>query len=35
MHKGVLFNHKEELNCIVYRKWMKMEDTILSEVSQT
>ena len=30
----VLFNHKEEGNLIILRKWIKLENIVLSETSQ-
>jgi hypothetical protein len=32
-HNGILFSHKEGWNFII-RKWMELENIILSEVSQ-
>ena len=31
---SVLFNHKEEYNLLISRKWIKLENIILSETSQ-
>jgi hypothetical protein len=34
IHNGILLSHKEEWNFVIHNKWMELENTILSKVSQ-